>query len=197
MGNKLLLLLICIVIVSLPACNNNKINTNTQPTQSNLSSSSPVGDSETSEGKGEKAFLDGSLFPNGNDFIVNEFKIEKSNDSKLIYANLVYQFGKMPRDFLSTNDHKYYFVLGAPSGKVELFESKYSASVEGLKVLNDESAKYQVKIPMKLKDDITSDSLNNILKNQDGYQLIIYENPDAPAKVIVNVATGVGMGPQL
>jgi hypothetical protein len=176
-----LILLLCVAFVS--GCRNSEtVATNSSQNINNIQSSSPT----LPETSTTTSFLNGSHFPDGSDFKVHEFEISYSSEKNAIVIDLQYELGKLARSFLEDHSHKYYLVIQVPSEKLKYFESLNTQPVEGLEI-SDQKIVSEIQLVSPLKKGLSNKIIDQIVKDPSNYSLVVYENPEHPAKMIYNV----------
>lgn len=162
-------------------------------TVSACSGSSNEKNTNNDASKGSQLFLTGKQFPNGSDFQVHDFNVTYNETKHALIIDIKYRFGDIPKKFLLKGKHKYYCRISVPQEQVDLFSSEVTEAVEGQKVVkNDKLKYYEVALEAPLKTNASKNKIDELVKNPRNFVLTIFEHPDAPAKVVVNIDKGVG-----
>lgn len=140
----------------------------------------------------QKDYISGSEFPNDNDFDVRNYNFSYDKKENSLIINISYKFGEVPKRYIIDGQHQYYLYLTVPEELINYFKSPNSDVVEGETLVEEDSSmEYQSEFKMPLRDDVTEDQIQELLKHHQFYQITLFENPNVPAKIIINVFEGI------
>ncbi|MFB5762467.1 hypothetical protein [Paenibacillus medicaginis] len=178
---KIILLLIVLLLVT--ACTQREVAPKNIPEQ-------PV--PEKIEETNHKDYITGNEFPNDNDFDVRDYNFLYNEKEKSIVVSIWYKLGETPKRYIIDGQHSYYLYLTAPEDLNKYFKSPNSDVVKGETLIEEDSSlEYQSEFKLPLKDNISAKQIQTLLQQHQFYNITLFENPDAPAKMIINVFEGL------
>ncbi|MDP4097212.1 hypothetical protein OIN60_10565 [Paenibacillus sp. P96] len=140
----------------------------------------------------QKDYITGKEFPNDDDFDVRDYNFLYDEKENSIVINIWYKFGQVPKRYIIDGQHSYYLYLTVPEDLNKYFKSPNSDVVKGETLLEEDSSlEYQSEFKIPLKDHVSPKQIQTILKQHQFYTITLFENPDAPAKKIINVFEGL------
>lgn len=106
--------------------------------------------------------------------------------------NISYKFGQIPKRYIIDGQHSYYLYLTVPEELTKFFKSPNSDVVKGETLIEEDSSlAYQSEFKMPINDDVSAKQIQALLKQPQFYKITLFEDPDLPAKVIINVFEGL------
>jgi len=136
----------------------------------------------------EYPFLTGAHFEGDEKgFVIKDFAITYDKDKNEIVFNNIYTFGDKSRQYLLSGDHDYYIYVSIPERLTTYFTETETDPVKGPSLVEGENAQYQVELRASLKNGISNQIIESILKEPLGFSITVYEDPEYPAKRIIGV----------